>query len=387
MLRSIQVKKKLRVVVLGAGFGGLEITAILSERIGANLDLTLIDKTEFFYFGYSKLDIMFGLKPATSVKNSYSRINLPGVQFRQETITSIDPITRRVKTQNGTYEADVLVVALGADYNIGATPGLAEGGHEFYSFEGAEKLRDILPGFQEGHVIIGVCSFPFKCPPAPSETALLLHDYLVRRGVRMNCQISLIVPYELPLPPSYGTSRALLKSFQEKDINYIPEMMVGSIDSKRRIAELDDGRELAFDLFLGIPEHCVPTVLEQSGLVHDEWIPVDRDSMLSWFPKVYAIGDVASAGIPKSGQFAIGAARSAAESIIAEYEGYEFNSEYKGAGSCYVEFGEGKVGRADVDFFSKSRPTGIHRGVSTALADEKRALEEHNSAFWFGKLE
>jgi len=379
------MKNKLRVVVLGAGFGGLEITAILSERIGDRLDLTLIDKTGFFYFGYSKLDIMFGLKPAKSVKHSYSQVNLLGVRFRKETITSIDPINRRVSTQNGTYLADVLVVALGADYNIGATPGLAEGGYEFYSFEGAEKVRNILPGFKKGHAIVGVCSFPFKCPPAPSETALLLHEYLVRQGVRKNCQISLILPFELPLPPSYGTSKALLKSFQEKDISYIPEMMVGSIDVHRRIAELDDGRELAFDLFLGIPEHCVPTVLEQSGLVHDEWIPVDRDSMLTRFPNVYAIGDVAAAGVPKSGQFAIGAARSTAESIIAIDKGHEFTNKFKGTGSCYVEFGEGKVGRADVDFFSNAHASGIHRGVSAALAVEKRALEEHNKAFWFGK--
>ena len=170
--------------MLGAGFGGLEITAILSQRIGENLDLTLIDKNESFYFGYSKLDLMFGLKTAASVRHSYSRIMKQGVQFRQETITSIDPLNRQVTTHNGTYEADVLVVALGADYNISATPGLSEGGYEFYSFEGAEKVREILPAFKEGHAIVGVCSFPFKCPPAPAETALLLHDYLVSNGVR-----------------------------------------------------------------------------------------------------------------------------------------------------------------------------------------------------------
>ena len=59
-------KGKLRVVVLGAGFGGLEIAASLSERMGERLDLTLIDKNDSFYFGYSKLDVMFGHRPAAS---------------------------------------------------------------------------------------------------------------------------------------------------------------------------------------------------------------------------------------------------------------------------------------------------------------------------------
>ena len=370
--------------MLGAGFGGLEIAATLSERIGDRLDLTLIDKNESFFFGYSKLDVMFWRQSAKSVKHSYRQINKPGVQFRQETITSIDPVSRRVTTQSGAYDTDVLVIALGADYNIGATPGLAEAGHEFYTFNGAEKVRDILPTFKKGHVIVGVCSFPFKCPPAPSETALLLHEYLVRQGVRKNCDISLVVPFELPIPPSYGTSKALLKAFRKKNISYIPDMMVGSIDTKRKVAELDDGREMPFDLFLGIPEHCVPGVVEQSGLVFDEWIPVNKHSMLTKFPNVYAIGDVASTGIPKSGSFAAGAARSAAEHIIAEYEGHDFTMGYDGKGSCYVEFGEGMVGRADVDFYTKSTATGIHRGVSTTLADEKRSIGERNKARWFG---
>ena len=108
-------KNKLRVVVLGAGFGGLEITTILSERMGDQLDLTLIDKSDSFYFGFSKLDVIFGRRSAKSVKISYDRIVKPGVKFRQESITAIDPITRRVSTQRGAYDADVLVIALGAD--------------------------------------------------------------------------------------------------------------------------------------------------------------------------------------------------------------------------------------------------------------------------------
>ena len=378
-------KGKLRVVVLGAGFGGLEIAASLSERMGERLDLTLIDKNDSFYFGYSKLDVMFGHRPAASVKHSYDRIRIRGVRFRQETITSIDPVNRRVSTLGGSYDADVLVIALGADYDMDATPGLTEAGHEFYSFGGAEKVRDVLPAFTRGHALVGVCSFPFKCPPAPSETALLLHDYLVRRGLRKNCRISLVQPYELPIPPSYGTSKELLKAFQEKNIDYIPEMMVGSIDPKRKIAELDDGTEMAFDLFLGIPEHRVPHVVEQSGLVFDEWIPVDKHSMKTRFEHVYAIGDVTRAGVPKSGQFAMGAARSAAESIIAEYLGHEFTAHFDGKATCYVEFGEEKVGRADVDFFTDTSPRGIHYQASKELSQEKRALEIQLKARWFGK--
>ena len=160
---------KRRVVVLGAGFGGLELSTMLSDAVGERLDLTLIDKNDSFVFGYSKLDVMFGRKTPDAVRHSYRNIVKPGVRFRQEAISSIDPVARRVKTDVGTYDADVLVVALGADYDQDATPGLKEGGNEFYSVAGAERLREVIPTFSKGHVIIGVTSTPFKCPPAPSE--------------------------------------------------------------------------------------------------------------------------------------------------------------------------------------------------------------------------
>ena len=378
-------QNKLRVVVLGAGFGGLELTATLSERMGDQLDLILIDRNDFFFFGYTKLDVMFGLKPANAIKHFYSRIDKPGVTFRQESITSIDPVRKRVTTDQGSYQADVLVIALGADYDVDATPGLAEGGYEFYSFKGAERVHEALSGFSKGHILIGVTGFPFKCPPAPSETALLLHEYLTRREIRDQCQISLVVPFELPVPPSYGTSKALLKHFQEKEIVYIPEIMVGAIDPSRKVAELDDGREIPFDLFLGIPEHCVPRVLEESGLLFDGWVPVDRNNLKTKFPNVYAIGDVTSVGTPKAGLFAQGAAQIAAASIVAEFNGEEFAGSFTGEGSCYVEFGEGKVGRADVKFFpDPAHPEGTHKKASQALAREKAALEENNRLRWFG---
>ncbi|MEO5905954.1 MAG: FAD-dependent oxidoreductase, partial [Saprospiraceae bacterium] len=256
---------KLRVVVLGAGFGGLELSTILSETIGDRLDLTLIDKSDSFYFGFSKLDVMFGRKPSDAVKISYSNIVKPGVKFRQETITVIDPVTKRVTTESGTYEAEVLVVALGADYDINATPGLAEGGNEFYTFHGAQRLREVIPAFTKGHAIVGVASAPFKCPPAPSEAALLLHDYLINRGLRDASEISIVMPFGLPIPPSPDSSKALLEAFAERKINFIPKKLVRAIDPSRKVAILDDGSEMPFDLFLGIPKHIAPEVVMQSG--------------------------------------------------------------------------------------------------------------------------
>jgi len=373
---------KLRVVVLGAGFGGLELTSILSETLGDNLDLTLIDQSDTFFFGFSKLDVMFGHKKADAVKIPYSSIVKPGVKFRKETILAIDPETKIVTTQNGTYEADVLIVALGANYDFAATPGLNDHGNEYYSFDGALKLKDLIPNFKKGHAVVGVCGAPFKCPPAPSEGALMLHDYLVSAGVRDACTITLVIPYGSPIPPSPDSSKALIKAFEERSIQFIPQHKVASLRDKTAV--LDDGTELPFDLFLGIPKHVAPDVVLQSGLTVDGWIPVSRQNLMTRFDNVYAIGDVTSVGTPKAGVFAEGAAKIAAASIIAIYKGKESEAAYTGAGSCYIEFGKGEVARVDVDFFSGPKPFGIHHDASEALVIDKEQFGSSRKARWFG---
>jgi len=327
---------------------------------------------------------MFGRKTPAAVRLAYRNIVKPGVRFRQETITAIDPEARRVTTDSGTYDADVLVVALGADYDLDATPGLSEGGNEFYSVAGAERLREVLPTFSKGRAIVGVTSTPFKCPPAPSEAALLLHDHLTARGVRDACEISLVMPFGVPIPPSPATSRALLAAFAERGITFVPNRLVRALDPRRRVAILDDESEMPYDLFLGVPKHRVPGVVAASGMTEDGWIPVNPKNLKTRFPGVYAVGDVTSVGTPKAGVFSEGAARVVAASLIAELQGGEQLSAYAGAGSCYIEFRVDRVGRVDVDFLSGPSPTGSFIEPSAALVGEKQHFGSSRRARWFG---
>ncbi len=379
------MKRKINVVVLGAGFGGLELTTILSEALSDRLELTLIDKNDSFIFGFSKLDIMFGREKPDAVRHYYRKIVKPGVCFRQEAVVAIDPEARRVVTNEGVYEADILVVAMGADYDMDATPGLAEGGHEFYTVAGATRLREVLPTFTKGHAVVGVASWPFKCPPAPSETALMLHDYLVNRGVRDACKISLIMPLSSPVPPAPASSQAILAAFAERGINFIPKRDILSLDPARKIVSMDDGSEVGYDLFLGVPVHCAPKVVVESGMTDDGWIPVSPENLKTKFPGVYAVGDVTRCGVPKAGVFAEGAAKVAAASIIADLDNGPQPSPFTGVASCYIEFGAGRVGRVDIDFLSGPNPTGTYIEASTDLVMEKKYFGSSRHDRWFGK--
>ena len=375
----------MRVLVLGAGFGGLELTTRLSDELGDDADIVLIDKAGGFVFGFSKLDVMFGRTTPQAVRHPYRDLVKPGVRFVQTTIRSIDPVRRRVETDAGAFDADVIVVALGADLDPSATPGLAEAGHEFYTVDGAFAARDVLASFGGGRVVVGVTSTPFKCPPAPSETALMLHDYLVARGLRAASEISLVMPLGAPIPPSPAASQALLAEFAERGISWHPDRLVRSLDPQRRVAILADGEEMPFDLFLGVPVHLVPAVVAESGMCVDGWIPVDPLTLETAYPDVYAVGDVTSVGTPKAGVFSERQASVVAGQLIARHGRSGAAQTYDGKGICYIEFGHDRVARVEVTFRSGERPNGQFDEPSALLLADKAEFGTSRVRRWFGR--
>jgi sulfide:quinone oxidoreductase len=370
-----------RVLVLGAGFAGLELATTLSEVLGEEAGVTLIDGNDSFVFGYSKLDVMFGRTSPESVRLPYSAIDKPGVRFVRERITSIDPESRTVETDAGTHTAEHLVIALGADYDAAATPGIELGRNEFYSVPGAEHLAGVVPSFEEGSAVIGVCGAPYKCPPAPSEACLLLHDQLIEREARSGCSITFVSPLGTPVPPSPATSEALLEAFAERDIEFLGGVRVAAV--KPGAVALDDGREIPCDLFLGVPKHRAPDVVVESGMTEDGYVPVDSRTLATSYPNVWACGDVATVGVPKAGVFAEGAARVVASAIIASIRDGSADDLYEGRGSCYIEFGGGQVGRVDVDFLGGPQPTGVFQPPSDELVTEKIEFGSSRRARWF----
>jgi sulfide:quinone oxidoreductase len=376
----------MRIIVLGAGFGGLELVTTLSEELGREADIILIDKDDGFVFGFSKLDVMFGKRTSSEVFHSYDHLSKPGVRFVKTFVRTIDPEAKRIETDDGAFEGDVIVVALGADLEPSATPGLLEAGHEFYTRDGAFALRQVLAGFTGGRVVVGVTSTPFKCPPAPSETALLMHDYLTERGIRAGSTISLVMPFGAPIPPSPPASKALLAAFAEREIAWHPDRRVDRLDPDRKVAVFSNGDEMAFDLFLGVPRHKVPPVVEESGMTEDGWIPVNPLTLETRFPDVYAVGDVTSVGTPKAGVFSEGQASVVAAEIISRHRGTPDPAGYGGTGVCYLEYGNDRVARVSVTFLSGQAPVGGFEEPSELIAADKARFGADRIQRWFDRL-
>lgn len=378
---------KKRVLILGAGFGGLELATRLSDLADA-VEVTLIDRNDSFYFGFSKLEVMVGRQSADEVRLPYREFIKDGVAFRQETVTGIDPVTRRVSTDAGTYEADFIAVALGADYDVAATPGFQEGGHEFYSLAGAERLRDALADFKGGRVLLSVLGQPFKCPPAPFEGCFLLHEYFTQQGIRDAVEITTTFPMARPVPVADEVSQMFRDGLAARAIREMPQSLVTSIDPATRTAQLAGGETLGYDLFIGIPVHRAPTVCTGSELVEDSWVPVDQSNLRTRFPGVYALGDVSTGprNVPKAGIFAETAAAVVAQDIAATISGGPPPPPYEASGVCYAEFGGGLVSKVEVSFLRGDSPEARRYDPSAEYRADKAQFGSSRRARWFGRV-
>ena len=374
-------------MILGAGFGGMELATRLSETLADEVDVTLIDRNDSFFFGFSKLEVMLGRQTAQEIKLPYRDFVHEAVEFRQETVTGVDPAGRRVVTDAGSYDADFLVVALGADYDLAATPGFQEGGHEYYSLAGAERLRDALAGFTGGRVLVSVLGQPFKCPPAPFEGSFMLDEHFKQQGIRDSVEMATTFPMGRPVPVTGEVSQMFREGLAARGVQELPEHLVTSIDPATRTARLASGETMPYDLFVGIPIHRAPAVLADTGLVEQNWVPVDQSNLRTHYPGVYALGDVCSGPrmVPKAGIFAEAAARVVAEDIAASITGSQPPAPYEGSGVCYAEFGGGLVSKVEVNFLRGDAPEARRNDPSLQFAAEKDEFGAVRRARWFGR--
>jgi sulfide:quinone oxidoreductase len=245
-------------------------------------------------------------------------------------------------------------------------------------------VREILSRFDGGAVVIAVLGGFFKCPPAPYEAAFMLHDFLLKRGVRDASTIHLVTPMPKPIPVSDDISSAIIGLLDERDIKHSHGSWVTSLDPAARAAHLKDGRALSFDLFLAVPVHRAPPVVVESGLTEDGWIPVAAATLATKFPDVYAVGDVTSVPVPRAGVIAEGEASTVADVLIAQIKGGSAPAPFAGEVICYVEMGDDTIGKVNVNFLSGPAPTAVFTPPSLASADEKRLFAASRRRRWFG---
>jgi len=379
------------ILILGAGFGGLEAATRLRGALDESFEITVVDQHDFFNFGFTKFDLVFGRREPAECMEKLSALNEKGIRFHQAVVESIDPEARQVETSKGQLAADHLVVALGADLAPEAIPGFLEsGGHHFYSFAAAEWLRPLIDEFQGGQILIAIFDKPYKCPPAPYEAAFQLDDFFREKGIRQNISIDILIPGPMPLPISQAVSTGIEELLTSRRIALHKKHKVIEIDYQAKHAVVANETRFPYDLFLGVPIHRPPAVVLESALGDQEWIRVDPATMQTRFERVWAMGDVVQIpigdfAVPKAGAFAEDAAATVAADILRTIQGKGEVDPFQAQGACYFEFGEGKVAQIAANFLGGPTPDLSLSGPSLEFRADKEEFEKSRIEKWFGK--
>lgn len=351
------------VLILGGGSGGLATAGRLKELLGDKISITVIDKQRSFVMGYSLLRVMTGEKTEQEVTVPKEKVSQKGIKFINTEVNRIDVNNGIVRTDQGEFVYDYLVVALGAELAPEKIPGFESAFH-MYTLEDAKKLRDALSSFRGGSIRLVVSRTPFKCPPAPYEAAMLIDDHLRNKGLRDKSDIQIFTPEPQPMPiagPEVGNT--VVSMLNEKGIGFHSNTKVSLIDGSSKQIVFENGSREKYDLLIAIPPHTTPKVIRESGGLADasEWISVDPKNMQTKYDRVYAIGDVAAVKLPsgmmlpKAATFAFGQAEIVASNIASSVLGTEARN-WDGFGECFIETGSGNAAYGSGSFYSSPKP-------------------------------
>ena len=377
-----------RVLILGAGFGGIAAATRLRSLLDPAHEIVLIDRRTDFVMGLRKTWAIVGAHPLEEGRRHLADLRERGIDVRQATVEAVDPARRRVQLGGEWLDADAIVLALGVEQTPEAVPGLAEHGINVWDRANAGRAHDAFAALDRGRLLVGVFGTPYACPPGPFELALLARDALAARGADVSVEVFGPMPIALPVvgPVESRKVEALLEA---AGIPFHRGQPATAVDAG--VVHLADGRDIAFDLLLAVAPHRCPQLLIDAGLAQaGGWVAVDPQTLATPFAGVYAIGDATAIKLghglplPKAGLFAEAEGYVVAERVAAELAGRPATATFDGTGVCFAETGGGQAVEINARFYADP-PAADILGPSDGALEGKAAFEADRLATWFGR--
>ncbi|KAB1189060.1 MULTISPECIES: NAD(P)/FAD-dependent oxidoreductase [Haloferax] len=372
-----------RIVIVGGGTGGTVLTNRLTDELATEIEagdveVTLVNDTPEQTYKPAFLYVAFGKKTMHEARRPLADlVDLRHATLVVDRVTGIDTENKHLTLakDDGGLDYDHLVLAMGANLAPDEVPGLKEGGHHFYGPNGAEKLRDALAGFTEGHIVLSVIGVPHMCPAAPVEFVLMADAWFRERGLRDQVEIT----YTYPIMRAHGIKSIAewaTELFEERDINLETFFNAEEVDPDAKVITTMEGTELDYDLLVAIPPHTGSDLVTDAGLGDDGWVEVDKNTLEAKnADDVYAIGDVAELPTSKAGSVAHYAAGTVADRLASRVRGLVPTETFDGKTICFIESGMDEA--TFVEFSYGDEP--VVREPSQLLHWSKLA---YNESYW-----
>ena len=354
-----------KVLIVGGGPGGCMTANRLAKSMRdkirkRQLEITLLSYSSNHIYEAGFLFMSLDLKNPEQFTREQKSLLDPAVNLVIDPAVKIDVQRRKVTGKSGReYGYDILLVATGSEIRADITPGMKEGGHDFYTLEGTTQLREKLVHFQGGKILCGV-EMPHKCPVSFLEILFMLHDFYKHKGIRDKVDLAYTYPFEVihQKPEVAKFTQPLL---DESGIKCHTGFSVGRVDPTAKKVFSKDGRELDYDILITLPAHRAPRVILESGLGDAQgWIDVDpRTLKMTGAENVYVIGDATNLhlkGVSKAGSAAHYQSEIIAHNIAQELNGLKPNGFYDGKVFCFIETGLNEATCIQFDYATPPTP-------------------------------
>ena len=375
-----------RIVILGAGFGGLAAANMLRRSLPQEHRIIIIDRKKEFMMGLVNLWILHGDRHLADAQTPLAGLDAKGIEYLNDEVAAIEGASMSVTCKDhGRISYDYLIVALGSELAPERVQGFVGRGYNLYDPPQVPPLREKLLSLSRGKVAVCIMGMPYKCPPAPYEASLLISDIFETRGGRKDIEIDVYCPAPIALPVA-GTevSRSIVQLIESKDIRFHHSHKLKAVSD---LLEFENGAKEKYDVLVGIPQHRMPDVVKSSGLATGDWVAVDRKTLRTQFQNTFAIGDVTeikvgALAIPKAGIFAEAQAKVVAQEIIDEINSAQPSAGFDGKGFCFMETGNNQAGFVEADFFADPVPIVRLEPPSGPNYEKKHEFEKSRVREW-----
>jgi sulfide:quinone oxidoreductase len=377
-----------KVVILGAGFGGLAAAHAIRQGAGDEIELALIDQSPAFLMGLRKLWVLDGRASPGQGTRDRTTLSHAGIPFRHGRVEALDRDARQVRVDGTDISYDFLILALGAQQRIDLVPGDPGGNPNLYTMEGAAEAGRRLRDLEAGHVVIAIAGVPYKCPPAPYEAAFLIDDLLRRDGRRERVELEVLTPQPMSVPAAGPAACSAIEGrLATKGIRFRPKTNLS--EARPGGLTLDDGDSVRADLLVLVPPHRPPALVDDSGLAGESgWAKIDPATLRTDDERVFAVGDVVEMAtgtglpFPKAGVFAESHGEVVGRNLVAAVAGREPEAAFDGFGFCFLEVGGGKASMVRGNFLASPPEVTIEQDAPEHLAAKER-FESERLERWF----
>lgn len=374
--------KHAKVLILGAGTGGVSVAARLSRILGAG-QVTIIDPAKSHYYQPLWTLVGAGLVKKETTSRPQASVIPKGVIWIPEQIVDIKAPEQKVICKSGLEVSyDYLVIATGLKLDWQKIKGIEgnlgqNGLCSIYQFEDAERTAHMLQNFSGGQAIFTMPPVPIKCAGAPQKIMYLAEEIFSKNGVRGKTQIHFAtagkVIFGVPTFAKPLTEVAARKKiellFAHQLIEVMPENKTAVF--RKTCENTVNGKtetwteevKMPYDLLHVVPPMSPHDFIQKSELAFSTgpqagWLKVDPHTLQHQEnARVFGIGDVTGVPNSKTGAAIRKQAPVLVRNLLDVMQGRLPTAKYDGYSSCPLITGKGKVILAEFGYDGKLLPS------------------------------